>query len=226
MPTEEKQNHQPNGLLRILVPLLSSDFVEMIAALWRLGKRILAARTFGSPYELLEYEARLELLDTKGHKAVLYKHEQVRFLQNNVIAFQDQAWGDGNIFADYKCSPGVPVDRYREGHRYRVLISLHETKNRGDLMDFTAERTILRGFTASTEEFQNEVDHPMHHYTISVVFPRGRFPKYVTLIERNATRTMPLGSAHQQMLPDGRQKVIWTTTKPRLFEIYILHWEW
>jgi hypothetical protein len=44
--------------------------------------------------------------------AIVDRQEEVRFLQGNVVAFADYAWGDGQIFADYRCSPGVPVDRY------------------------------------------------------------------------------------------------------------------
>src|SRR5258706_5642760 len=175
-------SYPANIISRILVPLFDSEFANLFAFLWRLGLRIIARRAHESTYELLEYETRLELRDPKGEKAVIYKRERVHFLQDSVIAFQDQAWGDGDIFAEYKCSPGVPVDTYREGHRYRILISLRETKNRGDIMEFASERTILHGFTTSTEEFQNEVDHPMQAFSTSVVFPRGRFPKSITLI--------------------------------------------
>ena len=43
-------------------------------------------------------------------------------MQNNVIAFEDYAWGDGEIFTDYRCSPGVVVDKYQEGDRWSILI--------------------------------------------------------------------------------------------------------
>jgi hypothetical protein len=41
----------------------------------------------------------------------------VRYLQDNMIAYQDQAWGDGEILVDYRRIPGTPVDRYRSGHK-------------------------------------------------------------------------------------------------------------
>jgi len=31
----------------------------------------------------------------------------VRYLQDNVIAYRDQAWGDGEILVDYRCTPGI-----------------------------------------------------------------------------------------------------------------------
>ena len=100
-------------------------------------------------YEVLSYEARLELLDPTGRHAVYRKRQRVRFLQDHIIAYQDQAWGDGNPFAAYRCAPGKAVDRYREGHRWRVLISLRQTKNKGDVEEFFIEREIRDGFTAT-----------------------------------------------------------------------------
>lgn len=225
--TDSEPHHQRSSpLLRLLVPLLGSDLIDILGALLRLGKRILILKTHEGMYEVLDYEVQLELLDTKGEKAVLHKRERVRFLQNNIIAYQDQAWGDGEIFADYQCSPGIAVDRYREGHRFRILISLRATKNRNDVEEFRIDRAIQRGFTKPVEDFQIEIDHPTRRLAISVVFPRKRFPKHVTLIERNATRSTPLTEEHQLTLPDGRQQVTWSSDKPRVFEAYLLRWEW
>jgi hypothetical protein len=72
----------------------------------------------------------LELQDPRSEVAVFEKRQKVRFLQDNIIAYQNYDWGDGNILADYKCSPGVPLDQYQDGFRYNILISLRETKNK------------------------------------------------------------------------------------------------
>jgi hypothetical protein len=213
-------------LVRIIVALLGSDVIDLIGALWRLGRRVLSLKTHEGMYEVLEYETRLELLDSKGERANFHKRERVRFLQDNIIAYQDQAWGDGDIFAAYQCSPGVAVDKYREGHRYRILISLRETKNHNDTEEFHIERTIQRGFTKHVEDFQIEIDHVTRQFSMSVVFPKSRFPKHVNLIERNTTRTTSLAAENTVMLPDGRLQVSWHTARPRLFENYILRWEW
>jgi hypothetical protein len=226
MTHTDGEQRRGSALLRLLVPLLGSDLVEILSFLLRLTRRVVALKAHEGMYEVLDYETQLELLDSKGEKAILHKRERVRFLQNNIIAYQDQAWGDGEIFADYQCSPGVAVDRYREGHRYRILIALHATKNRNDVEEFRIERTIKRGFTKTVEDFQIEIDHATRRFSISVVFPRKRHPKQVVLIERNATRSTPLVAENQQTLPDGRQQFKWSTGKARLYEAYILRWEW
>lgn len=208
-------------LLQGITALLNTDVVRLLTLLplpqWldRPG-----------PYEVLEHRVRLELRDTKGKHVVYYKNQKVRFIQNNVIAYQDKAWGEGNIFADYTCSPGVEVDRYREGHRWRVLISLRGTKNRGDLEIFHIERTIANGFTQTEEDFQIDVDHRTYFLSASVIFPAARPPKDVTVIEQNTTRTTLLDNHHRQILADGRIQLTWETKHPRLYESYILAWHW
>jgi hypothetical protein len=226
MLTSESNLSTPRTLLRLLVPLLDSQVISALILLWRLAQRVLSYKTHGGIYEVLDHAVTLHLLDREGRRAVYTKYQQVRFLQDNVIAYQDQAWGDGNIFAEYKCSPGVPVDRYREGNRYRILISLRETKNAGDTETFHIQRTITDGFTRHIEHFQTRVDHQMRKLSISVVFPPARLPRKVTLIEQNATRMTPLGPGHWLTLPDGNVQIMWKTDRPRLFEAYVLRWEW
>jgi hypothetical protein len=177
-------------------------------------------------YEVLDYESQLELRDAGGKTAVYHKRQRVRFLQDNVIAYQDMAWGDGEIFASYRCAPGVEVDRYREGHRWWVLISLRETKNRGDVEEFRILRTIRNGFTRKRESFQVEVNHRTHRLFTGVIFPRSRPPRRVTLVEQNRCRSTPLGAESLLRLPDGRVQALWRTDHPRLYEAYILQWEW
>ncbi|MCB9436472.1 MAG: hypothetical protein H6673_05685 [Anaerolineales bacterium] len=179
-----------------------------------------------SLYEVLSCEVTLGLVDVKGREAIYRKVQKVRFLQDHVIAYEDQAWGDGKLFADYKCSPGIPVDRYQDGNRWRVLISLRESKSRGDVEEFHIRRKIEEGFTKPVEYLHTRIDHPTHLLVIRVVFPAQRLPRRIILIEQNASRTTELGIAHIQTLPDKRQMVEWETKRPRRFEMYTLRWEW
>jgi hypothetical protein len=99
--------------------------------------------------DILAYDASLELMDPKGETAVFRRRQKVRSprVRDNVIAFQDYAWGDCEILAEYRCSPGVVVDRYREGDHWNGLISLRETKSAVNIQDFHTTRTIKTGFT-------------------------------------------------------------------------------
>jgi len=74
--------------------------------------------------EVLEYESTLELKGGGGKRATFKKREKVCYLQNNVIACQDQAWGDGEILVNCRCSPGIPVDVYRSGYRTSLAVNI------------------------------------------------------------------------------------------------------
>src|SRR5258708_431539 len=94
MPSDESANHRPSLLLRLLVHFFGSDLFEIILALFRLGKRVVSSETHEGMYQVLEHEAVLDLKDMKGKKAVYTKRQKVRFLQDNIIAYQDEVSGN------------------------------------------------------------------------------------------------------------------------------------
>ena len=142
MPQSQPPERYQNKFLRILMPLIASDWVSMVLEGWRFIRKLLSRLAQEGMYEILDYDSVLELQDPRVEVTVFKRRQKVKFLQDNIIAYQDYAWGDGNILADYKCSPGVPLDQYQDGFRYNILISLRETKNRGEVVDFNIERTV------------------------------------------------------------------------------------
>jgi hypothetical protein len=162
-------------------------------------------------YEILDYDSTLEILDPKGEKATLTRREVIRFLQNNVVAIHDHAWGDGEIFAEYHCQPGVPVDFYEHGSRHNILISLRETKDRGDVIDLWVERVIEDGLLKEQEWLETEIDHWMKRLTLSIIFPKDRLCRRATLSRRCTGKTIELPQKRFALLPDGRQKLTWET---------------
>lgn len=177
-------------------------------------------------YEILAYDSTLELLDAKGKMAVFKRHQRVKFLQNNIMVFQDHAWGDGNIFVEYKCSPGVVVDLYQEGDRWNILISLRETKSKGDVTDFFIERTVKNSFLKAEEWWQVEVWYKTQKLALSLIFPKGRHCQRALLQTRGGNRTVVLEQQQFHLLPDGRQLLRWEATNPAQAEIYMLRWQW
>jgi hypothetical protein len=216
----------PNRLIRRFLPWLASDWAEILIEAWKFVKRIFRREVHLGLYEILDYDAVLELRDAKGKTAVFKRRQKVRFLQNRITAYQYEAWGDGELFADLKCSPGVVADRYRHGLRHVVLISLRETKNRGDMAEFNIERTIKNGFTGSTEWFQTELNFRTHRVRVAVIFPRRRPCKRAILMQRSRNRTEVLGDANLSLLPDGRQMLAWEKAKPPVNELFTLKWTW
>ena len=149
------------------------------------------------------------MLDGKGKKAVFRRRQKVRFLQDHVIAFQDHAWGDGDVLAEYKISSGVEDDRYRDGDRWNLLISLRETKSCGDIEEFYIERTVRGCFTQPSEWRQTEIWLKTRRVRMAIIFPKSRPCKRAILHRRSSNRTTELHGDYLQLLPDGRQIVAW-----------------
>ncbi len=201
------------------------DWATVALLVWQLLQKISAERQIGL-YEVLDFELTLELCNSEGKQAIFHKQETVRLLQDHVASYLDQAWGKGEIFANYQCSPGVPVDRYRYGHKTCVLISLREVMRRGDILRISIDRTVRNGFDVNPGWSETVVRHRTHRFQTSVIFPKKRPPQQTFLIQVNQNRTIPLGDANTETLPDGRRRVVWETTKPKLFETYTLKWTW
>jgi hypothetical protein len=198
----------------ILVELLQQSF------------NLMAQSPSRGMYEVLEYESVLELLDLKGERARFRKRQKVRYLQDGIIAYQDQAWGDGKFMLHYRCSPGQAVDRYRLGHKTIILISLREVKNRGSEDEFHITRNIRSGFLGKQEQWETDISHSTRRLLLKLVFPKERPPQRVDLIENIRQRTLRLTHDHQRQLPDGKWLVAWETNAVQTNERYILKWSW
>jgi hypothetical protein len=223
---EETDSSQLTPLPRWVATLTGLPWVEMAGELWKIGRKVMRGFSNEGMYEVLEYESTLELKDIRGEKAVLQKHEKVRYLQDNIIAFQDQAWGDGEILINYRCTPGIRVDNYRAGYKTQILISLREVKSKGDVDDFRIVWDIRRGFLRKTGFWGTEISHRTGLIKVQVVFPKARPPLRVSVLEKNRQRTITIGKDCMEQLPDGRWMVTWERSKPKLYEQYILNWEW
>jgi hypothetical protein len=218
--------YAPALSIRGFLPYLTHDWISFLLGLYRALHLFVQRERHEGMYEILEFDSTLELVDPKGKTAIFKRRQRVKFLQDNVIAFQDCAWGDGEIFADYKCSPGVEVDRYQEGDRWNVLISLRETKSAGDVEDFYIERKVKRGFTKDEEWRQTEIRHRTKHLRMAIIFPGDRPCRRAVLVERSRNRTIVLDQKHFTDLPDGCQVLTWETRNPRRFEVFTIKWRW
>ena len=177
-------------------------------------------------YEVLDFQTKLTILDSKGKSATLTKYEKVRFLQDNIIAYQDQAWGDGKILQNYRCSPGVPVDMYRVGQKTYVLISLRALKTKGEITEFNIQWKMKNGFLDPTGFWCTDVSHSTNHIKTQVIFPKSRPPRKAEVVEKNRQRTKILGVNCIQQLPNGKWSLTWEQFHPTLYEQFILKWGW
>lgn len=222
----ETPQSRSSSVARLIIGLLQSPWLEVVAEAWKLFRKLWRGWATEGMYEVLEHHTTLELLDQHGERAAVRKRQKVRYLQNNIIAYQDQAWGDGQILIHYRCTPGVPVDRYRPGHKTFILISLREVKNKGDVDEFNIQWEMRHGFSRSTELWAAEVSHRTQWLKLEVIFPGARPPIRPSLVEGSTQKTTPLEPEALKVLPDGRYVVAWETQRPQLYETYAIQWEW
>ena len=223
--TDKSDNDHQSLSEKLLAILLQLPCANVVSDALKALRKASQNRSYRGLYEVLDYESTLELKDPKGKDATFKKREEVRYLQNNVIAYQDQAWGDGEILLNYHCTPRIPVDRYRSGYKTYILISRREVKDKGDVDEFNIEWDMCGGFLRRAEQWETHVTHRTKDLKINVVFPRSRPPRHTVLIEGNRQRSHDLGK-RGQVLPDGRRRVSWETRHPCLYENYLLQWEW
>jgi len=223
---DEKRNDDQSLFDKLIAVLSVLPWPEALGDLWKIMRNMMQGWSYRGMYEVLDYESTLELKDRGGKRATFKKRERVRYLQDNVIAYQDQAWGDGKVLVNYCCTPGTPVDRYRSGYKTYVLISRREVKTKGEVDEFNIEWGVRQGFLKRTGHWETDVTHRTRHLKMNVIFPKSRPPRCATLVEGNRQRSHNLGKGAQMLLPDGRWLVTWETRKARLYENYILQWEW
>lgn len=202
-----------------LVSLLFGDLYQWIK------KRIQESFKPGM-YEVLDYQTTLEIRDPKGKRATLSKIEKVRFLQDNIISYQDQAWGDGKILQEYQCSPGIPVDKYRSGHNTLVLISLRGIRNKGDIDEFRIDWKMKNVFLKQIGFWETSINHKTNKLYVNVIFPYSRPPRKCSLLESNNQRNTEVRNEVITQLPDKRWQLTWKKSNPLLHERYILNWVW
>jgi len=96
-------------------PSLSSSFGNSTTVLlgildwiWKICRGFILKYSKKGMYEVLDFQTKLTIHDPKGKNATLTKYEKVRFLQDNIIAYQDQAWGMEKF---YRITNARPVFR-------------------------------------------------------------------------------------------------------------------
>lgn len=219
-------NASTGTISKFVTLLLGVPWIEVIAEVWKVGKKVFRGLSDEGMYEVLEYESTLEILDVEGKRAIFKKRKKVRYLQDNIIAYQDYGWGDGEHFRDYQAKPGVPVDRYKIGYKTYILLSLREVKNRGDVDEFHIQWKIRNGFLKTDGFWETDVSSRTKSIRVNVIFPKDRPPHNIRLVETNIQKTTILGHDSIRQFPDGSWQIVWATDKPRLYGHYVVRWDW
>lgn len=94
----DRKHHRDQAVWdRLAETLRQQPWLDILIDLWQIARKLIVRHFPKGPYEVLEYESTPELLDPEGKHATFTKRERVRYLQDNIIAYQDQAWGDGEV---------------------------------------------------------------------------------------------------------------------------------
>jgi hypothetical protein len=216
----------PEIIINLILKWFQSSWLELIGQIWQVGTQVKQWLTPSGLYKVLEYEITLELLDIEGKKAKVHKRQKVRYLQDNIIAYQDQSWGDGEILKNYRCSPGKAVDQYRTGHKTCTLISLREEKNKGEIDEFLIQWDWANGFLSTTGYWAAKINHRTNKVIVNVIFPELRPPTRWWISTSNYKQFSLLSSDTLFRLPDGRWSIKWELKNPKLYRNYLLKWEW
>ena len=110
---ELKESGWSSKLLPILRLVTEGGLVLVLKNLmdaWELIDQLRDQIGYHGMYEILDYNSTLDIRDVKGEEARITRRETIRFLQDNVVAIYDHVWGDGGLFVEYICQPGIPVD--------------------------------------------------------------------------------------------------------------------
>ena len=208
----------PVGPEQLIIPILSDMYSWGKSSIQKLKKP--------GMYEVLSYESTLEIMDPRGMVGKFQKSERVRFLQDNVIAIQDQVWGINKDVFDYKCSPGVPVDFYQSGQKTFIIISLREVRSKNDEIDLNMQWYLKGDSIGKTGTWETYINQFTNQLNLSIIFPIEKPPIRIWVIEGNRKRTIEEDKKFLLKSPDNQWRVKWEKKNPHLYETYSLNWEW
>ena len=221
-----ERNTVSNILQKVVARIWDLQYIGVFLEVWKIGKKVMRGMANEGIYETIEYESTIEIQNRKGTKATFNKRKKIRYLQDNIIAYQDYGWGDGEILLNYRTSRGKAVDLYRSGYKTYILLSLREVKGRGDVGEFNIQWNIRNGFLTKDGYWATDISNRTNQIKINIVFPKSRPPQKIIIEESNRKRSQVLGADAKKQLPDGRWRVTWEKKKPKLYEVYILRWVW
>lgn len=204
-----------------VVDVVSPKIYAEILTSRRLGQRLLPEGLSGSPYEILDYQATLTLLDPMGRRATFRRTQGVRFLQNGVSAILDHFWGDGVPLTHYHHTAGQLAESFQDGGRRHLVIDLGRPMHRGETLSFDVERTALVSFTEGSEWLETTIDHPIHQLGQQIIFPVERPCQGAELVVSDFT--LPLRALD---IGDGRTMLRFSIPRPEADTPHLVRWRW
>ena len=113
----QEQHSWQRRLTAILSVVPEGELVLILRnllAVWELVDQLRDCIGTHGMYEILDYPPH-STSRRNGRCSDYHPARGDPLLQDNVGAIHDHAWGDGELFAEYYCPPGIPVDFYEDG---------------------------------------------------------------------------------------------------------------
>lgn len=182
---------------------------------------------YGGIYEILTSELTWDI--ESQTKASVTKNNQVRFIQNNVLAIPDYIWGDGKLKPQYTCNRGTKVREIQEGSRTCVVLAMDRMYKRDEEVALTIKREVLDAFNGDDEWIEVQPLAGTPDLTLDIRWPSARPVKDVTLTTTNARRNKrsvspPLDGDLQWH--GGRQRFVKRFRRPSADEVLRIDWKW
>ena len=178
----------PKSMFSVVTPALYG----LILSTPRLRQRLIPEGLRLSPYEVLECEATLYIVDAEGMHATLVRREKIRFLQEGVSGILDHAWGDGVVVTSYRTNAGTIEGTLRDGGRRHLMIGLKRPMHRGEILEFEVIRELFGGVMQSEEWLEMLIDHPVRQLIGNVVFPQERPCRWAAIQDGLKYRAIPI----------------------------------
>jgi hypothetical protein len=204
-----------------ITQVISPRIYGLIADSPDLRARLVPGGLVGSPYEILDYQATLVLVDPQGRQAIFRRTQQIRFLQDGVSAILDHLWGDGVTVSRYRNTAGPIGESFKDAGVRHLVIDLERPMGRGETLGFEVERTAMAGFTRPDEWLETTFDHAISQFGQQVIFPNWRPCQWAELIV--GYQVEPLQPIR---LPDGRTLLQFAITRPQTDLPLTLRWHW
>lgn len=202
---------------------LLSALKQLPALIGQLAASVRDLRSMVS-YENVRLEALVDILDNRGHRALVTRTQRVKFLTPDAGVIRELIWGDGETLASYSVEGARLLCIKREGSKQVALLAVDGQANKGAQATVTTRRLIRKALNSHDAYAEMLVERPTRRVALKVLFPLGRPPHkaYLTTLPPDAKQE----KVNVRYGASGRPFLAWKKLEPDLYKNYSLRWQW